>query len=79
MEKLDSSPDDFWVRGGAHPGQVASLSQRDEQLFALTFTPTGSLEQPVDLISMSLGGRKPEHPEESDTRRKRDFHTERKC
>ena len=46
----------------------------------LTFTPTGNLESPINLMSMSLdGGRKPEYPERThaDTGRTCKLHTER--
>ncbi len=55
---------------------VTGLTYRDGQ--PLTFTPTGNLESPINLICMSLDcGRKPEHPEKTHagTRRTCKLHT----
>ncbi|KAK2858649.1 hypothetical protein Q5P01_003269 [Channa striata] len=65
----------YRVRSGVQPGQVSSLSQgqhretyTDRQPLTLIFTPTGSLEAPVNLTCMCLDcGRKLEYLEETHT------------
>lgn len=46
-----------WTRGEVHSSQISDPPQgkhRDEQAFALMFTPMGDLESPLNLIHMSL-------------------------
>lgn len=47
---------DVGARGAAHPGQVANQTyrERERQLFALTITPTGNFESPINLSCMCL-------------------------
>ncbi|MEQ2280019.1 hypothetical protein AMECASPLE_015232 [Ameca splendens] len=53
----------LWVRGGVHPGQIASPSQGNTQTtkHTLIHTPKGNLERLINLTGISLDcGRKPE-------------------